>query len=102
MNCPKCDADISDTFEPDDFSVGVSAGWYCDACDMGIGEHEYPREPLEGDIPIMSAKEPRGDRPLGTPLSELSSQPGDSKNLDDPRHAGYAEFCRIARSWGYE
>lgn len=102
MNCPKCDADISDTFEESDPSCGINAGWYCDACDLGIGEHEYPREPLEGDVPIMSAKEFRGDRPLGTPISELSSQPGDPKNPDDPRHAGYAEFCRIASSWGYD
>lgn len=102
MNCPKCDADISDTFEEDDPSCGINAGWYCDACDLGIGEHEYPREPLEDDVPIMSAKEFRDDRPLGTPISELSSQPGDPKNPDDPRHAGYAEFCRIAKSWGYD
>ena len=101
MNCPKCDADISDTFEPDDFSVGIGAGWYCAACDLGVGEGEYPCEPKEGDVPILSAKEMLGDRPLGTLMSQLSSQPGDPKNLDDPRHAGYAEFCRISRSWGY-
>ena len=101
MNCPKCDADISDTFEPDDYSCGITAGWYCDACDLGVAEHEYPREPMEDDVPIISAREARGDRPLGTPISELSSQPGDPKNPDDPRHTGYAEFCRISRSWGY-
>ena len=32
-------------------------------------------------------------QPLGTPLSQLSARPGEP---------GYAEFCRIARSWGYE
>ena len=32
-------------------------------------------------------------RKLGTPLSQLSGRPGTD---------GYAEFCRIARSWGYE
>jgi len=101
MNCPKCDADISDTYESDDPSVGICAGWYCDACGLGIGEHEYPREPMEDDVPIISTKEARGDQALGTPISELSGQPGDPKNLDDPRHAGYAEFCRISRSWGY-
>lgn len=30
---------------------------------------------------------------LGTPISELSGQPG---------HKGYAEFKRIASSWGFE
>ena len=32
-------------------------------------------------------------RKLGTPLSRLSGRPG---------HQGYAEFFRIAKSWGYE
>ena len=100
MECPKCGADVTDTYEPDDHSVGIVGGWYCDACDLGIGEHEYPREPMEGDVPI--GKDAGLGRPLGTPLSELSSQPGDPKNLSDPRHSGYAEFCRIARSWGYD
>lgn len=101
-HCPKCDADVSDTYEPDDSSVGAVGGWYCDACDIGIGEWEIEREPSADDVPIMSAKELRGDRPLGTPISELSGQPGNPNNLSDPRHAGYAEFCRIARSYGHE
>lgn len=103
MNCQKCNADITDTFEPADPSVGIMCGgWYCDACDLAIAEHECPREPMEGDVPIMTAKEFRGDRPLGTPISELSGRPGDPNDLSDPRHAGYAEFERIARSWGYD
>lgn len=102
MNCPKCNADIGESYESGDPSVGVNGGWYCDPCDLAVGEHEYPREPMEGDVPIMTAKEFRGDRPLGTPISELSGQPGDRNNLSDPRHAGYAEFCRIARSWGHD
>jgi hypothetical protein len=93
MNCPKCDADIGDTYESEDWSCGISAGWYCDACDIGIGEHEHPREPMEGDVGIMSARELRGDKPLGTPLSELSGRPG---------QPGFAEFCRIARSYGHD
>jgi hypothetical protein len=32
-------------------------------------------------------------RPIGTPLSQLSGRPG---------HPGFARFCEIARSWGYE
>lgn len=34
---------------------------------------------------------PGGPRPLGTPISRLSDRPGEP---------GYAEFCRIAASWG--
>lgn len=36
---------------------------------------------------------PAGPRRLGMPISELSGQPG---------KRGYAEFVRIARSWGYD
>lgn len=100
MNCPKCDADVSESYEPDDWSVGIVGGWYCDACDLGICE-DYQREPIEGDVGIPPAPRPP-DGQRGTPLSELSSQPGDPNNLSDPRHAGYAEFCRIARSWGFD
>ena len=39
-NCPKCDADISESYEPDDWSVGISAGWFCDACDLGVGDDD--------------------------------------------------------------
>ncbi len=99
MNCPKCDADIGDTYEPDDPSVGIVGGYYCDACDLAVGRDDY--EPREDDVPIGPA--PRHpDGKIGTPISELSGQPGDPKDLSDPRHAGYAEFCRIARSWGYD
>jgi hypothetical protein len=100
-DCPKCGADISDSWQEAEWDVGINAGWFCDACDLGVGD-EGGYEPMEGDVPIKSYKELYGDRPLGTPLSALSSQPGDPKNLSDPRHAGYAEFCRIARSWGYD
>ena len=90
IDCPKCHADISESYEPDDPSVGIVGGYYCDACDLGVGEGDY--EPLEGDAPIEPA--PRHpDGKIGTPLSELSGRPG---------HDGFAEFCRIARSWGYD
>lgn len=102
-HCPKCDADISDSYEPDDPSVGIVGGWYCDACDLGLGEHEVGgREPRDDDVPIMTATEARGDRPLGTPISELSGRPGPADDIGHPDHARYAEFCRIARSWGYD
>ncbi len=37
MNCPKCEADVSETYEPDDWSCGIVGGWYCDACDPQPG-----------------------------------------------------------------
>ena len=36
---------------------------------------------------------PAGPKKYGTPISELSGRPGEP---------GYAEFCRIARSWGHD
>ncbi|WP_291208936.1 hypothetical protein [Hyphomonas sp.] len=91
MNCPKCDEDIGDSYQEDDPSVGIVGGYYCDACDLPVDRDAY--EPMEGDVPIMTAREARGDRPLGTPISKLSGRPGEP---------GFAEFCRIARSWGHE
>lgn len=90
--CPKCKAEIGDTYEAADWSVGINAGYYCAACDLGVAEHESGElEPLDGDVQISFAREP-GER-LGTPLSELSNTPGT---------AGHEEFKRIARSWGYD
>lgn len=102
MNCPKCDADIGDSYEPDDPSVGICGGWYCNACDLAIGEHEAPREPMEDDVPIMTAKEFRGDRPLGTPMSELSGRPGPKDDIGHPDHTRYENWKRLCRSWGYD
>lgn len=90
MICPKCEADISDSYEPDDSSVGIIGGYYCDACDLAVDDEGY--QPMDDDVVIAPA--PRDpDKPLGTPLSELSGRPG---------HPGYAEFCRIAKSWGHD
>ncbi len=92
INCPKCDADITESYEPTDWSVGINGGWYCDACDLAIGQHEIEREPLEDDVGIeMPPRDPA--KPIGTPLSELSGRP------DQP---GYAEFVRIAKTYGYD
>lgn len=90
MNCPKCDADISDSYEPDDWSCGIAEGWYCDQCDLAVAGWEHPREPMEGDVGIPPTNPV--ERP-GTPISELSGQPG---------HKGYADFVRIAKSWGFD
>jgi hypothetical protein len=101
VHCPRCDADIGDSYEPDDPSVGICGGWYCDACDLAISEWEIDREPLEGDVEIPPMPR-RPDGKLGTPISELSGQPGPADDIGHPDHARYAEFCRIARSWGFE
>jgi hypothetical protein len=96
-HCPKCDADVGDTYERADPSVGImSGGWYCDACDLAVAEHEVEREPLPGDVPISFTREP--GEPLGTPFSELASQPGNTPE----QRARYENFCRIARSWGFD
>jgi hypothetical protein len=87
MNCPKCDVDIGDSYKPDDRSVGIRGGWYCEACELAIAEHEVPREPVAGDVETMSAREFRGDRPLGTKLTELSTQPGPKDDVGHPDHA---------------
>lgn len=92
VDCPKCGADVSETYEPDDWSCGIIGGWYCDACDLGIAEHEIGYEQHDDDVAIgPSPREP--GKPLGTPISELSTR---------PRENGYAEFVRIAKSWGYD
>lgn len=92
VDCPKCGADVSDSYEGDDPSCGIVGGYYCDACDLGIAEHEVRSEPTDDDC--IPGAQPRDlDRPIGTPLSELSGRPG---------NPGYAEFCRIAKSWGYD
>jgi hypothetical protein len=90
-DCPKCEADISDSYEPDDPSVGVLGGWYCNACDLAIGD-DGDYEPFGDEVSIAAPPREPGER-VGTPISELSGRPG---------HPGFAEFCRIAKSWGYD
>jgi len=89
--CPKCGADISDSYQSDDPSVGIRAGWYCESCDLPIGDDGH-YEPMEDDVGIMPAPLPTIGR-YGTPFSELNGHPG---------HKGYEEFKRIAKSWGYD
>lgn len=86
--CPKCDAELE--VQEADPDVGImSAGAYCDACDLSVEvEHEHH----DDDVSIAAPPRDPG-KPLGTPISELSGRPG---------RPGYAEFCRIARTWGYD
>lgn len=48
-----------------------------------------PPRPVEQ----LPARVVETDQSLGTPISKLSGRPG---------HPGFAEFCRIAASWGYD
>lgn len=52
------------------------------------GEHQADR----ADCPGCN---PGGPRKLGTPLKDLAGRPQDNP-------VGYAEFVRIAKSWGYD
>ena len=39
FECPKCGADISDSYEEYDPSVGImSGGWYCNECDEAFAD----------------------------------------------------------------
>jgi hypothetical protein len=65
----------------------------CPECgdeEFEITGEDYADEQCGGPI-SFSDRESTGK--LGTPLSELSGQPG---------HPGYERFCAIARSWGYD
>ncbi len=52
VHCPKCEADISDTYEPADWEVGiVSGGWFCEKCNVGVTESDVgaPDEDVRDD-----------------------------------------------------
>jgi hypothetical protein len=53
--CPKCKADISDSYQGDDPDVGINAGYYCDACDEG-----YSAEYESNDDDVMISGTGRG------------------------------------------
>lgn len=61
--------------------------------DLPSGDAYYFESESAADRADCPGCNPGGPRKLGTPLSQLSGRPGEP---------GYAEFCRIARSWGYE
>lgn len=91
--CPKCGADISDSWQEAEWDVGISAGWFCDACSLGVSD-DGDRGPVgEDDVGIPAAPRNHPDGMIGTPISELSGRPG---------QPGFAEFCRIAKTYGYD
>ena len=90
--CPKCSADISDSWQDDEPDVGVIGGWYCDACDVGYAEHELSDCGSDDDV-IVAAPPRDPSQPIGVPVSQLSGRPG---------QPGYNEWLRISKSWGHE
>jgi hypothetical protein len=45
-NCPKCDADISDSYQEYDPDVGImSSGWWCEQCDLAVANNEDQYDP---------------------------------------------------------
>lgn len=38
--CPKCNADISDSYQDEEFDVGIYGGWYCEACNIGYADED--------------------------------------------------------------
>jgi hypothetical protein len=90
VHCPKCNADVSDSYQGAEPDVGImSSGYYCDACDLPIDDDH---EPMDDDVQIEPAPA-CADGLIGTPLSALSGRPG---------FPGYETFKRIARSWGFD
>ena len=67
------------------------------ACGLGPelpeGDVYYFASEAAADRADCPGCNPAGPRRLGTPISRLSGRPGE---------LGFAEFCRMARSWGHE
>jgi hypothetical protein len=42
--CPKCGADISDSYQEDEPDVGITGGWFCEVCNLAVGDNgdSYP------------------------------------------------------------
>lgn len=97
MNCPKCHADISDSYEPDDWSVGINAGWFCEACDLAVGD-DGRREPMEGDVEIPRA--PKADGKYGIPTDMLQGRVPAPDDFDG--QVKFDNWKRLCRSWGFE
>jgi len=54
FECPKCGADISDSYQGAEPDVGINAGWYCGACNEGYGDEDGP-EPYDDDVILFGA-----------------------------------------------
>lgn len=50
VECPKCGADISDTYQGPEPDVGIMmGGWFCDACNVTVADEDGP-EPHDDDV----------------------------------------------------
>jgi len=48
--CPKCGADISDTYQEPDPDTGIMCGgWYCDKCEIAVADDDEPDYGQGGD-----------------------------------------------------
>jgi hypothetical protein len=87
VRCPKCDFELEVQEADPDVGIMSAACAYCESCDLVV---DVESEHHDDDVGIGSAA---SDRPIGTPISELSGRPG---------HDGYLAFKRIAKSWGFD
>lgn len=67
--CPKCGQDISDSYQPDEYDVGIVGGWYCDKCEEGFADEGDSFEDdihpgLAGQVGAMGDKCPKCLGPL--------------------------------------
>lgn len=54
FECPKCGIDIGDSYQGEESDVGISAGYYCDACDKAFGDEDGP-ESHDDDVMISGS-----------------------------------------------
>lgn len=76
FECPKCGEDIGDSYQGAEPDVGIGAGWYCDACDLAVGDEDGP-EHHDDDVQLF-----------GTEESSVSFN-------------GLCQFCRAPLEMGY-
>lgn len=80
----------------DENQTNDEAQFYCGIVgvkNLPAGDVYFFETETLADRADCSGCNPGGPRPLGTPISKLSTTPG---------KPGYEEWCRIARSWEYD
>lgn len=61
--------------------------------DLPVGDVYYFESEASAKRADCPGCNPAGPKPMGTPMSQISTQPG---------QRGYEEWLRISRSWGYD